>query len=63
MELEERYRITDYPLLIKSFSVLVVIILLFFFSSIIPKVELELGEKQTDKQTDRHGEYEGRALS
>ena len=31
IELEERYKITDYRLLFKSFSVLVVIILLFFW--------------------------------
>ena len=43
IELEERYKITDYRLLFKSFSVLVVIILLFFFSNFIPNVELELG--------------------
>ena len=39
----QRYKITDYRLLFKSFSVLVVIILLFFFSNFIPNVELELG--------------------
>ena len=49
MELEERYKISDYLLLIKSFSVLVVIIFLFFFSHFIPNIELELGECLVDK--------------
>ena len=43
-ELESKYRITNWVLLIKSTVVLVVVILMFFLSNIIPKVELELGK-------------------
>ena len=42
-ELESKYCITDYVLLIKSSVVLLVVILLFFLSNIIPKIELDLG--------------------
>ena len=42
-ELESKYRITNWALLIKSSLVLVVVILMFFLSHIIPYVELELG--------------------
>ena len=43
-ELEGRYRITNYILLVKSVIVLVVVILMFFFSNFIPNFELNLGE-------------------
>lgn len=46
-ELESKYRITNWVLLIKSSSVLVVVILLFFLSHTIPSVELEIGEQST----------------
>ena len=43
-ELESKYRITDWVLLVKSSLVLLVVILMFFLSNLIPRVELELGE-------------------
>lgn len=43
-ELESKYRITNWPLLIKSSAVLGVVILMFFLSNLIPKVELEIGK-------------------
>ena len=43
-ELESKYRITNWLLLIKSSVVLMVVIFMFFMSNIIPKVELELGQ-------------------
>ena len=43
-ELESKYCITDYLLLVKSSVVLLVVILLFFLSNIIPKIELDLGK-------------------
>ena len=49
-ELESKYCITDYVLLIKSSIVLLVVILLFFLSNIIPKIELDLG-KPTELNT------------
>lgn len=42
-ELESKYRITDWILLIKSSAVLLVVIFMFFMSNILPKVELNLG--------------------
>ena len=42
-DLENRYKITDRILLIKSLVVLLVVIILFFFSHFIPFVELNLG--------------------
>lgn len=45
-ELESKYRITNWVLLGKSASVLIVVIFMFFMSNIIPKVELELGNCQ-----------------
>ncbi len=42
-ELESKYRITDWVLLIKSAGVLVVVILMFFLSHVIPNFELDLG--------------------
>jgi hypothetical protein len=45
-ELESKYRITDWVLLIKSTVVLVIVILMFFLSHIIPSVELEIGETE-----------------
>lgn len=43
-ELESKYRITNWTLLIKSSVVLTVVILMFFLSHIIPNFELELGQ-------------------
>lgn len=42
-ELESKYRITNWVLLIKSSSVLVVVIFMFFMSHTLPSVELHLG--------------------
>ena len=42
-ELESKYRITDWILLIKSSAVLLVVIFMFFMSNILPKIELNLG--------------------
>ena len=44
-ELESRYRITNWVLLVKSTLVLMVVILMFFVSNLIPVVELDLGEQ------------------
>lgn len=52
-ELESKYRITNWLLLIKSTAVLVVVIFMFFMSNIIPKVELELGETQRNHLSGR----------
>lgn len=43
-ELESRYRISNWVLLVKSTLVLGVVILMFFISNLIPNVELDLGE-------------------
>ena len=43
-QLEQQYSITDPSLLIRSVAVLLVVILLFFLASVIPGIELELGE-------------------
>lgn len=43
-ELESKYRITNWVLLMKSSVVLGVVIFMFFMSHVIPGVELELGE-------------------
>ena len=43
-ELESKYRITNWKLLIKSSVVLAVVIFMFFMSHVIPGVELELGK-------------------
>jgi Na+/H+ antiporter NhaD/arsenite permease-like protein len=42
-ELEQQYRITDLPLLLKSSAVLMVVILLFFLANVFPGIELDLG--------------------
>ena len=43
-ELESKYRITNWRLLLKSSVVLAVVIFMFFMSHVLPKVEIELGQ-------------------